>query len=82
MGKTISGGAERPGLDGLLPIIRRPRRPLVPIDSHPHARQGVDAPPVPLVAEAGAKPSKSHGTATKTSPTGPAREIPAGHPRP
>ena len=62
--RRAAPGAERPDLNGLLPIIRRPRRPLLAVDPHAPAPHGV---PVPLVVESLPKPLKSHGTATKTT---------------
>ena len=64
MGHPTSRATERLGLNGLLPIIRRPRRPLLAVEPHAPAPHGV---PVPLVVESLPKLSKSHGTATKTA---------------
>ena len=62
---------ERLGLPGLLPIIRRPRRPLLAVEPHAPAPHGA---PVPLVVESLPKSSKSHGTATKTAASIAAKE--------
>ena len=65
--RRAAPGAERPDLNGLLPIIRRPRRPLLAVEPHAPAPHGAPVPPVALVVESLPKTSKSHGTATKTA---------------
>ena len=71
MGNAFARGTTASDLTGLLPIIRRVRRPLVSPEPPRPLVRSAELPPVPLVAEgpeALPKPSKSHATATKAAP--------------